>query len=119
MRALKFVAASAAAALLIACGGGDSDAGAAKTKSSTQAVNVDAKSPLDTTFRLKGAEAIDIDALFALLPEGDRPTYDEASFDKSIGAMVVTNLTFAGDDAEKEKVIVARAEFYGRRSRRH
>ena len=48
----------------------------------------------------------------ALMPEDERPSYDTARFDESLGATVVENLRFADAD-DGEAVVVSRAEFYG------
>ena len=103
--------AGAAAIALAACGnGGDSDAPAVKV--SGDAAKLSASSPLDKKFSLKGAEEADIDEFFSMFPADNRPTYDSASFDESLGAMVVTDLRFA-DAADGEGVIFERAEFFG------
>lgn len=106
-----FWLAGAAALALVACGkGGDSDAPAAKA--SGEAAKLSASSPLDKKFTLKNAEETDIDEFFSMFPAENRPTYDSASFDKSTGAMVVTDLRFADAD-DGEGVVFERAEFYG------
>jgi len=112
MKFTKILFASAAALALAACGGNDDAKDAPKTDASVQAAKASSKSPLDAPFRLKNAEEIDIDQLLALLPADKRPTYEGASFDNSLGAMIVTKLFFssAGDD---EGLMIGRAEFYG------
>ena len=113
MRFSKYLLTGVAALALVACGSKDEAAGPAQSQSSAQAAKTNSASPLDSTFRLKTAEAVDIDAFFAaVLPMEARPTYDSAAFDDKIGATVVTNLRFADKD-DGEGVTVARAEFYG------
>jgi hypothetical protein len=96
---------AAAGFALLSCGGSgdDGDGDAAKVESA---------SPLETDFRLSGAEPVDIDALFALIWDQGGATYDKAEFDSRLGATVVTNLRFADAD-DGEHVLVERAEFYG------
>lgn len=105
MKTVQFLAAGCAAILLAACGGdgGDANRGAAKST---------AASPLEAEFSLKDATPMDVDVLFALMPEEARPTYESAEFDASLGATVVTNLRFADAD-DGEAVVVERAEFFG------
>jgi len=103
MKPFHFLAAGCAALFLAACGGEGAGRDAART---------DAASPLEAEFRLSGAEPMDIDALFALMPADARPTYESAEFDDRLGATVVTNLRFADKD-DGEAVVVERAEFYG------
>jgi hypothetical protein len=112
MKFSKLLLAGVAVLALGACGKKDASASAPQTEASQQAAKTNTASPLDAEFRLKGAEAIDIDALFALIPEDSRPTYDEAAFDNRLGAMVVENLRFSDND-DGEGVLVERAEFYG------
>ncbi len=105
--------AGVAALALGGCGKKDG-AGAPETKSSAAAAQTNAGSPLDAPFALKGAEAVEADAIFALLPEGGRPTYETAAFDEKLGATVVTGLVFSDDEeGSDEKLLVERAEFYG------
>lgn len=106
MRFSKFVLAGAAALALAACGKKEEAA------SGGDAAKTSAASPLDAAFRLEGAEPVDIDALLALMPGDDRPTYESAEFDERLGATVVSNLRFADAD-DGESVLVERAEFYG------
>ena len=112
MKFSKTLLAGIAVLALGACGKKDADSSAPQTQSSQRAAKTSAASPLDSEFRLKGAEAIDVDALFALMPERSRPTYDNASFDKRLGATVVENLRFSDSD-DGEGVLIERAEFYG------
>lgn len=87
------------------------------------AARADTKTPIDTAFRLKNAEAIDVDALFALLPEALRPTYGAAEFDDAIGAMVLTDVkvapAFDADLGDYDLSLsgkgfeIGRAELYG------
>lgn len=106
MKISKFVLAGAAALALAACGKKEEAA------SGGDAAKTGAASPLNADFRLEGAEPVDVDALLALMPGDDRPTYDSAEFDERLGATVVANLRFADAD-DGESVLVERAEFYG------
>ncbi len=105
MKLSKIALALAAALALVACGKKD-EAGAGP------AAKTSAASPLDSAFRFEDGAPLDIDALFALMSDDRRPTYDSAEFDQSLGATVVTNLRFSDDD-DGEGVLVERAEFYG------
>jgi len=84
---------------------------APRSPSSLAAADIDKPSPLDKSFRLKDGEALDVDRLFKLFPLYIRPTYDAVSFDRKLGATVVTNLRFGA--AEDEGFTAKRAEFYG------
>jgi hypothetical protein len=114
---LKPILLAATAALALGACGKKEGAGAPETKSSAAAARADAGSPLDAPYRLKDAEALDVDALLALLPEGARPAYDSAKFDAALGATVLTNLRFVDqnpdDDIEFDGVAIDRAELYG------
>ncbi|WP_425410780.1 hypothetical protein [Hyphococcus sp.] len=112
MRFSKLLLAGAAALTLLSCGKKDERANAPSSETSQQATKLNAASPLEKSFRLSDAAPIDIDALFALMPEESQPTYESASFDDSLGATVVSNLRFADND-DGEAVIVERAEFFG------
>lgn len=112
MKFSNVLLAGVAAVALVACGKKEAGADAPQSQSSAQAAKTDAASPLEKRFSLKGAEEINIDALFALMPEAERPTYEKAHFDDKLGATIVENLRFA-DAADGEAVSVARAEFYG------
>ncbi|GJL95510.1 MAG: hypothetical protein DHS20C05_19150 [Hyphococcus sp.] len=101
-----------AAVALVACSKKDDDGAAPQTEASAKAAKTDSASPLDSGFKLKNAEAVDIDKLLALIPAGARPSYDRAEFDEKLGATVVTNLKFA-DAKDGESVNVERAEFFG------
>jgi hypothetical protein len=96
-----------------ACGRKDAGGGAVAARG---AADISAPSPLDRPFALKGAEEIDVDELLSLVPEPARPTYVKATFDRRLGATVVTGLTFAdrtpGDD-ENDGFTIERAELYG------
>lgn len=85
---------------------------APSSATSLAAADIDAASPLDKPFRLKGGEKLDVDRLFGLLPLYLRPTYDTAAFDPKTGATVVANLKF-GDVAAAKGFTAKRAEFYG------
>lgn len=98
-----------AAAVFAGCG---KKSEAPSSASSIIASDIAAASPLDKSFRLKGAEQLDIDRLFALLPPYLRPTYEKASFEPKSGATVVTGLRF-GDVLAGEGFTAKRAEFYG------
>lgn len=112
MKFSNVLLAGVAALALAACGKNDKAAEGPQSETSAQAAKADAGSPLDTRFTLKNAEPVDIDAFLELFPADSRPTYDAATFDKSIGATVVENLRFA-DAEDGEGVIVSRAEFFG------
>lgn len=112
MKLSNILLAGVASLALLSCGKKDEAAEAPKSESSQQAAKADAGSPLDQRFTLKGAEAVDIDALLSLMPEDERPTYETSRFDDKLGATVVENLRFA-DAEDGEGVAVARAEFYG------
>lgn len=112
MKLSNILLAGVAALALVSCGKKDNAADAPQSETSQQAAKADAGSPLDKRFSLKGAEAVDLDALFSLMPEGERPTYETSRFDDKLGATVVENLRFADAD-DGEGVTVARAEFYG------
>ncbi|GJL90413.1 hypothetical protein [Hyphococcus sp.] len=101
-----------AALALVSCGKKENSADAPRSESSQLAAKADGGSPLDAKFSLKDGEPVEIDALFALMPEGERPSYESAKFDEKLGATVVQNLRFADAD-DGEAVIVSRAEFYG------
>lgn len=100
--------AGVAALALGACGKKDGDAPAV----SSSAAKAGAASPLEAPFALKDAKPVEADAIFALLPDDARPTYDSARFDAAIGATVVTGLSFADADGDG-RILVERAEFYG------
>ncbi len=108
----KTLLAGAAALALIACGEKDGAGDGPSSETSQQAAKMSAASPLERSYRLSDAEPVDIAALFDLMPEGNRPTYDSAAFDEQIGANVVTNLRFADAD-DGEALLVERAEFFG------
>ncbi len=112
MKFSKTLLAGIAVLALGACGKKAADSSAPQTQSSQRAAKTSTASPLDSEFRLKGAEAIDVDALFAMMPERSRPSYDNASFDKQLGATIVENLRFS-DKNDGEGVLIERAEFYG------
>lgn len=103
----KILFACAALLALAACGKKEEAGTPEKSAASAQA----AASPLDSEFTLEGAKPLDVDALFAFLPEDSRPTYDSAKFDEKLGATVVSNLRFHENGAET--FTIARAEFYG------
>ena len=104
-----FVLSIFAALALFGCGGKN---GAPKSAASVAAADIEAASPLDKTYRLKGGEKLDIDRLFALLPLYLRPTYEKASFDPKSGATVISGLEF-GDVSAGTGFTAKRAEFYG------
>ena len=108
----KTLLAGVAAIALVSCGKKEKSADGPTSETSQQAAKLNAGSPLDAKFRLAEAEPFDVEALFALMPEGKRPTYDSAEFDNGIGATVVSNLRFA-DAADGEAVTIERAEFFG------
>jgi len=95
------------AALAIVSCGKHSDA--PRSASSMEASDIDAGSPIDRPYRIKNAEALDVDKFFKILPLYLRPTYDKPEFDEKSGATIIRNLKFSGDD----EIAIARAEFYG------
>lgn len=105
---LVFLSVMAAIAVLGCARKSDAPSSAA----SLAAADINAASPLDRPFRLKGGEKLDVDRLFELLPLYLRPTYDKAAFDAKTGATVVTGLKF-GDGAAGKGFTARRAEFYG------
>ncbi len=111
MTTRKFWLMGAAALALLACGKKD-DSGAPTAGASGDAAKLSAASPLDKKFTLKNAEEADIDEFFSMFPVENRPTYEGATFDKSIGATVVTDLRFS-DAEDGEGVVFEKAEFYG------
>ena len=106
--------AGVAALALVGCGGEKtaSNTDAPVTKTSAKAVSVTAKSPLDTPFSFKGGEALDVDALVAMLPEEARPTFASSEFDSKIGATIVTDLQFT-DPEDGTAITIDRTELYG------
>ncbi|MEX0645823.1 MAG: hypothetical protein WD076_10960, partial [Parvularculaceae bacterium] len=109
MRLRLIVLAGLAALAMASCGKKDK---AAPSGGSSAASAVTDASPLDSAFKLAGGAKIDVDALFALLPEDDRPTYQSVAFDDKTGATVVTDLRFA-DNGGSGGLTIERAEFYG------
>ncbi len=106
---MRHVLLSLMAACAFAGCGEKSDA--PRSSSSLAAADVNAASPIDKPYRLKGEEELDVDRLFAVLPLYLRPTYEAATFDAKSGATVVANLKF-GDVAKADSFTAARAEFY-------
>ncbi|MEM6415690.1 MAG: hypothetical protein AAF720_13660 [Pseudomonadota bacterium] len=109
---------------LSACGGEEpGNAVSDVTAAAADAIALKKDSPIDTPFSLKGAQAVDLDAVLALIPEAVRPSYGSATFDEKRGAMVVTDLKFAprvdvtlesGDASfQGAGLTAARAEIYG------
>ncbi len=111
MTTRKIWLAGAAVLALVACGKKD-DSGAPAGGASGEAASLSASSPLDKKYTLKDGEATDIDKFFLILAPENRPTYESAAFDASIGATVVQNLKFGDADADEE-ITIERAEFYG------
>ena len=105
----SIVASLLAAAAVISCA---KKSDAPSSPSSIVAGDVAAASPLDKAYRLKVAQALEVDRLFDLLPAYLRPTYEKAAFDKTLGATVVTGLKFGGVEGA-DGFTAARAEFYG------
>ena len=103
----------ATATISVAACGNDS-ANTPAPSQNAAAANASAASPIDREFTLAGAEEVSPDTIIALLSVGDNnpPTYDHATFDKSIGAVVFENLRFA-DANDGDGLIVTRAEFFG------
>lgn len=113
MRTGNIVLAALAALALIACGKKDK---AGPPSASSAAASIEAASPLEKPFALKGAKDVDVDALFALMPEKNRPTYVKKSFDAKLGATIVTGLRFVDrtpENDEDDGFTIDRAEFYG------
>ena len=106
MIGIRAASAIFAALVLVSCG---NRSDAPRSASSLGASDVDAASPIDRPYRVKNAEALDVDRFFKILPLYLRPTYERIEFDEKTGATVAHNLKFTGDD----EFTVARAEFYG------
>ncbi len=98
----------AAVAALGACG---KKTDAPKPSTSLAAADIGAASPLDKSYRLKDGKELDVDRLFEYFPLYVRPTYESATFDKKLGATIVTNLKFG--DVASTGFTAKRAEFYG------
>lgn len=96
---------AALAALALGCG--KRDGAPAK-----DAAKPGAPSPIERDYRLEGGQAVDVDALFALLDPLVAAEYERASFDSRLGATVVTGLRLEGV-ATGEGANIERAEFYG------
>lgn len=115
MKIKAILFAGAASLTLISCG--KKDEAGPETKSSAAAARPEAGSPLDAPFKLAGAEPIDVDALFSLLPEEAAPSYDSAAFDEKLGATVVTNLRIIDRDPDNalefDGLTIERTELYG------
>lgn len=119
MRLRAVLLAGVAALAVSACGKKD----AATTTAAGPAAKVSAASPLAEPYSLEGATEVDVDALFALFTDGDKPTYASATFDPKLGATVVTDLRFAerstfkadGNEVvvESDDITIDRAELYG------
>jgi len=107
---MRLIVLSIMAAILVA--GCAKKAAAPSSAASVAAADINAASPLDKSYRVKGGGELDVDRLFALLPLYLRPTYEKASYDSKTGATVVANLKF-GDVASGEGFTARRAEFYG------
>lgn len=97
---------SAAALALFGCGRSE-NSGA--TPGASKAASARATSPLEAPFKLKDGVAIDVDAVVAFLPPELRPTYQSATFDKALGATVLTGVSFG----EANAFTVERMELYG------
>ena len=80
-----------------------------------EALRVEARSPIDRPFTLKGQSALDVDALIGLLPARARPTYEKSSFDPRLGAQIVTGVAFPDPDGDGPRLpmTVKRLELYG------
>lgn len=123
MRFKLCVLAGVAALALAACGKKDGASAPAAAAAGGPAAQVSAASPLESPYRIENGKAVDVDALFALFSEGDKPTYASAEFDPALGATVVKDLHFVernrfGADGEavvveSKGVTVERAELYG------
>lgn len=95
-----------AALALGACDRGDKPSA---TAGALKAASVNAPSPLESPFTLKGAAAVDVNAALALLPPELRPTYQAATFDAALGATVLTGVSLG----EEQGLTIARVELYG------
>ncbi|MEK7265920.1 MAG: hypothetical protein AAB227_07450 [Pseudomonadota bacterium] len=107
---MRLIVLAVVAAIAVAGCAKKSDA--PSSAASVAAADIDAASPLDKPYRLKGGEKLDVDRLFDLLPLYLRPTYEKAAFDQKTGATIVTNLKF-GEVAAGKGFTAKRAEFYG------
>ncbi len=98
-----------------ACGGGEEAAPTSRqaAKARSVAARPGAPSPLDQPFRLRNADAIDVDRLLAIFPEGLRPTYAAAVFDDDLGATVLTDVTVPAVKAKAEGALSYDVEFAG------
>lgn len=92
---------------LTACGSDKEEA--AKTEVVSASKSDSKKSPLDTSFAMKNAEPIDIDALMQLV--GDQFTYSSAEFDEEIGAVVITDV--APSSGPVDGMNIGRVEIFG------
>lgn len=110
MRSMTVAAVGAAAVAIAAC----SPRNGAVT-SAADALRLDAPSPLDRPFRLKGEKEVDVAALTAMLPAGARPTFETARFDAGLGATVVTKVRFPDPDGEgpQQGLYAGRVELFG------
>lgn len=106
--------------LLIACGSSTDQAPPSETSISARTAT--SKSPLERPAASQQAAELDIEALFALLPDGLKVTYGDVGFDKKIGATSVSNLkitaqgeigSVAIDPNYFDGLTIGRAEFYG------
>lgn len=115
MKTRPILIAAAAALALVSCG--EKEGGGPETRSSAAAAKVDAPSPLESSYRLKGGEPVDVEALLALLPPNLRPSYESAAFDNKLGATVLVNLRFIDQDPDDKIDLdgfsIERAELYG------
>lgn len=96
-------------AVLIALAACGKSSGAPASATSLAAQDIASPSPIERPFRVKGAEKLDVERLFAYLPDYLRPRYTAAAFDEETGATIVTALQFgaAGYGFSAE-----RAEFF-------
>ena len=107
--------AGVAAIALSGCGSNDSSntssGSAASSVSKVASLNASGGSPFDKAFSLKGASALDVDALFASLGYTGEKFYSSSSFDEKSGATTINNISITGD--EGSVVTIAKAELYG------
>lgn len=108
MKFAPLLIAVAALSLVPACG---KKTGAPGQTASMAAADINAASPLEKPYRVKGGKELDVDRLFDLLPAQLRPTYESSIFDRRSGATIVANLTFGV--AGEEATTIKRAEFFG------
>ncbi len=112
MSAKTYFLASVAALTLIGCGGGDDKASASdNTTITTASADASKGSPFDKKFKLSGASALDVDALFTSMGYTGEKFYGASNYDKATGATTLTDIRFDVDDGNF--ITIAKAELYG------